>query len=91
METKHTDGPWKHDGDIRVTSDSGDICVVLGYGQTRAANIQNAQLIAAAPCLLDALEKLAVAANEVHDMDPALDQAIDNALLAIGKANGGAD
>jgi len=67
-ETKHTPGPWEAmqnvglcDAWVRGPSDSegrGDICH-LSEWQTEARQIANAQLIAAAPALLEVCRAMA--------------------------------
>ena len=59
MNTKHTAGPWKayessDDGwfNIEAESDGSDV-----VGCEGCANEANARLIAAAPCLLEALQQ----------------------------------
>lgn len=78
---KHTPGPWKIDngGGTTYIEDATDIsiCRVSANNQ-----IANAQLIAAAPDLLEALEKA------VNRQGFTNDELID-ARKAIAKANGG--
>ncbi len=61
---EHTPGPWKvgrdHDGSLKVGSGL-DVAYVLGQGSGAEAN---ARLIAAAPELLEALERVAKDADE---------------------------
>ena len=90
---KHTPGPWTHEGqgDITGIEDNGfgrgpvDVCSVY-LRAVEGRHEANARLIAAAPDLLEALERLVSAARDVgHGY---MDQAIDNAESAIAKARG---
>lgn len=99
MKTKHTPGPWHIQdntaepyGQLRVDSStrgSVAICYTVEKGESRtpAECIQNAQLIAAAPELLRALE---FAKNELH-YHPATrnSEALEVVRAAIAKATGG--
>ena len=84
METEHTLGPWTMRG---TTSDGAH--VVTGWANGLWATIEgpndetrlaNARLIAAAPCLLAALQRLA------HPM--AEDDDLENALEVLARATG---
>lgn len=80
---KHAPGPWKIEVDPTsywVTDSEGKraICKVLGYSGTLE---QNANLIAAAPDLLEALQEVVRISDRNHD-------AWDKAKAAIAKANG---
>jgi hypothetical protein len=65
-QTTHTPERWEVDRDgIQVCVITGTRTVaVMGYGGTRSRAMQNARLIAAAPDLLAALEKVVRYANE---------------------------
>ena len=85
METEHTIGPWS----IQVTGGKAE--VVTGSVRGLWATIEgpndetrraNARLIATAPCLLSALQRL------VHPM--ADDDDLENALDVIARATGAA-
>ena len=90
-ESKHTPGPWR----VGVTSDAGEVDVIAeggwfvavacdsaGDGDTEA----NANLIAAAPDMLEALEKLVSRIDETRG--PTADTALAAARAAIKKARG---
>ena len=90
MKTQYTPGPW-HAGGITVYGGSGARLTVADTtcsgSMTRAEDEANAQLIAAAPDLLAALNDLtnAVTAGQHHiDTDPR----ITAARAAINKAKG---
>lgn len=92
--SKHTPGPWfvchKSPFIVRAGDDiSGRHIAHIGpanYTPRFDIDEPNARLIAAAPDLLDALERLVSAARDAdHGY---MDQAIDNAESAISKARG---
>jgi hypothetical protein len=83
METEHTIGPWA----IRVTGGKAEVVTssVRGLwatveGPNDETRLANARLIAAAPCLLAALQRL------VHPM--ADDDDLETALEVIARATG---
>jgi len=83
METEHTIGPWS----IRVTGGKAEVVTgsVRGLwatieGPNDETRLANARLIAAAPCLLAALQRL------VHPM--ADDDDLETALEVIARATG---
>ncbi len=87
---KHTPWPWNVEAAQRgfiVTALNGqyDIAVVRNIGVQD--NKANAQLIAAAPELLEALKELS-AEEWRDDNDPILDRARSKARAAIAKAEG---
>jgi hypothetical protein len=93
MSTKHTPGPWFYyvtPSGVRykVHGPTVDyfICDVKGSN-----DLANARLIAAAPELLEALEKLAdqAASNNDYDSDRGLQAAVEQARTIISKATGG--
>ncbi len=79
----HTKGPWKrtndtHAGKPQIIGDTQHICTVMRNGNVSA----NARLIAAAPELLEDLEKIGrIAVNAGHA--PSHEDAL-NILLDIG-------
>ncbi len=95
--SKFTEGEWfaKRDGWSTVYVEcrigGGMLQEVAACGPTASGPDEqeaNARLIAAAPDLLDALERLVSSARDVdHGY---MDQAIDNAESAIAKARGDA-
>lgn len=101
-EAKHTPGPWVLDdrGCKYIVSKAGDgyitrdVCRMDGSTMASVAQTANAHLIAAAPELLEALEKLAVLADAFSVSGvyfgeiPEHSQAIDAAYTAIAKAKG---
>ena len=96
MSAQHTPGPWAYNGATDIYSvDAGfTICELyreyLITGQAQA----NARLIAAAPELLEALEKLLRAFDRTGIKLASLSgkpTATDNARAAITKTKGGAE
>lgn len=102
----HTPGPWKHDGQgLKVFAESMNVCDIRGWGhltgkggglalpEDTAIAIQtaNAQLIAAAPELLDAARLAVDAIGNTRD-DFGLKIQLEKAYLelraAIAKAEG---
>ena len=96
MSAQHTPGPWAYNGATDIYSvDAGfTICELYPADLITGQAHSNARLIAAAPELLEALERLA---NNGHTDDCNLlnranescDCGIDIALAAIAKAKGG--
>lgn len=100
--TEHTPGPWfiewaepkEFPGDVSINdapqthSDRNSIALVYadGLGTERA----NARLIASAPDLLDALQELTDAADERFAYDDPYRPILDQALVTIDGALGGA-
>ena len=60
--SKPTPGPWKRTGDKEtgcgIVSDSGGPFIIAEVSQLQMGYEGNARLIAAAPCLLEALQRL---------------------------------
>ena len=92
-ETKHTQGPWTiHDGGMnmgwKIVADNEPKCrknIASCGGQLRDGN---AQLIAAAPDMLAALERVV---EELTDStDEVEEEIVKLAKAAIAKAEGGA-
>ena len=79
----HTPGPWAYDADSReIFADSdGFGWIALVKGNERLAN---ANLIAAAPAMLEALRSLVDYFGP--DVDNALDEALTSARAAIERA-----
>lgn len=98
---KHTPGPWKHE---TVFDQRGNPCAYSVwpcnqfYGRDRICmtpdgttceNLSNAQIIAAAPEMLEALKKALDALERADDYGvPGLGRVIDAAYDAIRKAEG---
>ena len=89
MNTKHTPGPWEYDRNAgHIVAQGISVCRISacsGYGE----HDDNARLIAAAPDLLAALEKL----HRLHCgldswHEDAMADAWVNACTAIAKAKG---
>lgn len=89
MNTKHTPGPWEYDRNAgHIVTQGISVCRISacsGYGE----HDDNARLIAAAPDLLAALEKL----HRLHCgldswHEDAMADAWVNACTAIAKAKG---
>lgn len=95
--SEFTPGPWRQ-GDVvelllnrkcrEIISDNGNIGLV--YGVTDQENIANANLIAAAPELYEALDTLSlvVGLTPIAGNKAALQEAVDVARAAIKKARG---
>jgi hypothetical protein len=87
MTTTHTPGPWRTVGGtevragVAVICDTAEHCVLRGAPRAAA----DARLIAAAPCLLAALQRIARAADRLP-IDSPLDGIIDEARAAIARA-----
>lgn len=56
MKAQHTPGPWHLNG--RTTIETEDLFIASAYYQTSDGGEANARLIAAAPDLLQALQKI---------------------------------
>jgi hypothetical protein len=84
----HTPGPWYLNSRGWVVQSTGDIVTRLECSNNKEAD---ARLIAAAPELLDALERISTAYDETlrHPIAAPLLQAIYGARAAIAKAKGG--
>ncbi len=95
-ETKHTPGPWKYDvagyGNIRREKHDGKkICDFTRCFTPEAFSRHeaNARLIAAAPCILAALEDCVESLSRLPDVDGAYRvTCIEQARAAIAKAKG---
>ena len=97
MNATHTPGPWctgEQGGDYQQVTGCGFIIAtvnswwkVVESAQTKRLRMEaDARLIAAAPDLLEALEKLV---SDMHDTCGIHPQAGDQARAAIAKARGG--
>lgn len=92
-EQKHTPGPW-HIGlaatDRAIYGPQGEHVATLPDMLASDEVLANARLIAAAPCLLAALQRLMVApCINYDDMEPEDLNAIEQAQDAIANATGG--
>ena len=104
----HTPGPWEVGGkvglycdDVQITSNKEPVAIavprrsydIMSLARRSPAELSaNARLIAAAPELLEALERISTAYDETlrHPIAAPLLQAIYAARAAIAKAKGGA-
>lgn len=96
--TKHTPGPWRTDNNIGRKSELGVVadaapCVIATMCNAKAWPVEakaNARLIAAAPDLLAALEKLIdhVAITNIGKRDGVIAISLDHGRAAIAKAKG---
>jgi len=88
MTTQHTPGPWRHASLSQVTAPSLGIVASVRFNElTDAQVIANARLIAAAPELLEFLQKILSAPGTI-DGDKAV--YLEQARYVIAKATGGA-
>ncbi len=97
-ETKHTPGPWHAAINVRgfdsqVVGSNGLICEVYGRGNPRNfGSTENARLIAAAPDLLDALQRCEELLSSITDIRSDLaefqDGYLRQARTAIANARG---
>ena len=98
-EAKHTPGPWvierpiHHEGMVKIDGPSltcRGFKIATDVDAQRAACIEaDARLIAASPCLLEALEQLVIEYDDVElaDAEPSsLTAAFNAARAAIAKA-----
>lgn len=91
MSAGHTPGPWRINPEYEeiISSADGlaDICEISDWPQFRDESTANARLIAAAPCLYDALDDLL---NYSGGADSALDDeyVVERARAALAKARG---
>lgn len=91
-ERKHTPGPWGLSRSVQVWVMAGPIHVAtIPRAYDGDWSPANADLIAAAPDLLESLEELVALIHRQHDFNDDGDgKAIDRAEAAIAKAKGGA-
>lgn len=82
--SKHTPGPWSHDGDGEILAQDNVIVVYSHGGQRAVQTDEDANLIAAAPDLLEALEGI-ISAIGGWGSDRSK---LDAARAAIAKARG---
>ena len=92
MNTKHTPGPWTIDG-LHISGNGYSIAHINSHRTTEGR--ANADLIAAAPELLEALENLLDAVRQnIDGKPPTADQIFEigghAAVAAIAKATGAA-
>ena len=83
----HTPRPWKRVGSHDIFADHEIIGMVNPLNENRENHDANARLIAAAPCLLTALDNILNCVDGVHDPDW-LDRCKVDALAAIAQAKG---
>ena len=88
---KHTLGPWQSKQEnnyvpAQVWADGRQLCEV--YGESREARKANADLIAAAPALLDTLKTVLDVTFAYHKGDEAGRPWLSAARQAIAKAEG---
>ena len=88
-ETEHTPGPWRADEwatgwSVGAVKAQYTVCVLNDLQNPES----NARLIAAAPDLLEALEKMVSLISDLHG-DRLKSSTVENALSAIAKAKGG--
>ena len=89
MNAKHTPGPWRVDGRYVMALKEKQICEAPAYGVVHGkVDAANANLIAAAPELLNALKALLIRVADDEDYGP--DHAVTVARASIAKATGGA-
>jgi hypothetical protein len=73
METKHTPGPWiagtYDNSEFRITGPRGTLPEIAIIPADRLERVENARLIAAAPELLAALQRLLFVMNQDDDGD----------------------
>ena len=87
-EAKHTPGPWLADG-ASVYEERDDFSVICNFWSSSLPEWEaNARLIAASPCLLEALERcLNFIENTESEMGDTLECG-EQARAAIAKAKG---
>jgi len=107
VRSKHTPGPWEVFDDVEGCEfpgidNAGESIVLCGSifddggirGDTKEERLANARLIAAAPELLEAVERLLIGAAACAIPHPkereVLQMAVDFAIQAKRKAKGGA-
>lgn len=98
MSAKHTPGPWSvyapQFGFSAITEPDGKLIFGLAAGNAKerrgeAECAANARLIAAAPDMLEALERIVkVGIHEIHDWRAVALRMQETALAAIAKATG---
>jgi hypothetical protein len=86
--SKHTPGPWRHDGDGDVFGADGSIVVIGHSGQRAIPDDDDANLIAAAPDLLKALEMCIAWMGDRRDITPESIDAWVKGRYAIARAKG---
>ena len=98
MSAQHTPGPWKVKAhSTAVLAGRKQICSNVNAASVLPVNIvedhkiaeANARLIAAAPCLLKALQKFVLKHRHTYGLDGAWDEEITMAEKAIAKATEG--
>jgi hypothetical protein len=93
MTTQHTPGPWvvdrSHPDWVEGTTIwANDVVVAHAVADQHHQTEENARLIAAAPCLLAALQELVEYFGPMPNVDNGLDERLTNARAAIDNATG---
>ncbi len=95
--TTHTSGPWRHYNDTDAAGKTGrheiqaigkTIALIYSTCGDEVADLSNAQLISAAPDLLEAVKALVQSANPTLPKDWRRDRPVSLARAAIAKAEG---
>jgi len=84
MEAKHTPGPWEWDYSVSIKSGRELVALIYSTPHKNTSLDANARLIAAAPELLEALQKIA----RMDYGNPYASDCADVAREAILKATG---
>jgi len=82
--SKHTPGPWEHNDYQIIETKTEKVIANCTYGSGNPNNANDARLIAAAPELLEALQKLI----KLSDMLIGKSDVIDEAKSVVFKATG---
>ena len=95
MTSKHTPGPWAHHNTptpfIYVNAGGLPICQIYtstAHGQSMGEQFANARLIAAAPELLEALQKMLPELRGLSIVSDTAAEMLREAEAAIAKATG---
>lgn len=93
MSGTHTPGPWKLKREGTICDANGDLIATTGYRVTAVddQDAPNGRLIAASPCLYEALARiLALRPSVVGTIDhaKAFSASLDAARAALAKARG---
>jgi len=87
---KHTPGPWEKVSDTCVTDSDGVMLAEVNYGRPKEEYVANAQLIAAAPDMLEVLSTIINQYTELpaEVMEEVAPYWLPKAMAAIVKAKG---
>ena len=99
--SKHTPGPWKvhyegsgdfvvYSGDVEIGTAWSQHAHFMGSGEAELSNEANAHLIAAAPEMFDALERIAngdIGPSNANDQI-IIQSIVNTARVAVAKAKG---